>query len=78
VGEGTRESKIDPGGATRFASELQASAPACYVKIQRIWQEHLFDITPDGVRREGFPDGNVEKFIARFKDINAQKARVKK
>jgi len=58
-------------------SQLKGLAPACKIKILSVKRERLFDITPESVVREGFPDGDVKKFIAGFKDINGQKMKRK-
>jgi hypothetical protein len=58
-------------------SSFKKIPPPCRIKILRVYPERLSLITPESVKREGFPDGDVEKFIAGFKDINAQKAKAK-
>ena len=56
-------------------SSFKKEPPVCYVKIKSLHRELLSDITPEGVIHEGFPDGDVKKFIAGFKEINAKKVK---
>jgi hypothetical protein len=58
-------------------SSFQKAPPPCRIKILSTHLERLFDITAESVRHEGFPSGNVHEFIAGFKDINGQKAKIK-
>lgn len=54
-------------------ASFKQEPPACKVKILSVRQEYLGAITPDAVRREGFPDGDVKRFIDGFQEINAKK-----
>lgn len=58
-------------------SSFKKIPPACRIKILSVYPERLSQISTDAVKREGFPDGDVQKFISGFKDINAQKMKAK-
>jgi hypothetical protein len=53
--------------------KLYQNEPDCRIKVTDVRQEHLYDILPEDVVREGFEDAGVAGFIKGFKEINAGK-----
>jgi hypothetical protein len=43
------------------------------IKVLQVREERISQITPAGVKSEGFESGNVGQFIAGFKEINKEK-----
>lgn len=67
----TKDGKIvkprwKPGSIHWAVHKLYQQEPDCKIKIHSVHMERLRDITPDGVKREGFVDDNVTKFIAGY------------
>ena len=65
--------RVKPGSIHWACHKLFQNEPDCLVKVISVHKEHLLDITPEAVMREGFPDGNVQGFVDGFKQINAKK-----
>jgi len=64
----TKEGKIvkprwKPGSIHWAVHKYYQKEPDCKIKIHSVHMECLRDITPENVKNEGFPDGNVENFI---------------
>lgn len=73
--------RVKVGTVHQIQPDLKSSfdkvPPPCKIKILAVYRERLSRITSQSVKHEGFPDGSVANFITKFKDINAQKAKVK-
>jgi hypothetical protein len=67
-------SRVLPGSVHWICHKLFQTEPDCRVKILSVHTEKLRDITPDGVRAEGFAHGDVKLFLKGFREINAKKS----
>lgn len=66
-----KSARVTPGSIQLAKTKMLSKEFFARLRIQRVWQETLGEITDEGARAEGYPDRNA--YLKKFAEINQVK-----